>query len=207
MLTMTPFSAELHRPLNGISSGPRRTGFTLIEMMIAVAVIAILIRIVAPTLRDVVLNARMAAQASTLMVDLATARSEAVHRSTRVAICTSSTGVACTNTSWDQGWLLFVDKDLDGKVSAGEQVLKVSSALHVGNTLIVSGDAAAPGGGRYVPYRPSGAVFPDATSAVTFQMCDERTKANVGDSAAQDKGRLITISNAGRPVVSRITCN
>ena len=207
MLTMTPFSAELHRPLNGISSGPRRTGFTLIEMMIAVAVIAILIRIVAPTLRDVVLNARMAAQASTLMVDLATARSEAVHRSTRVAICTSSTGVACTNTSWDQGWLLFVDKDLDGNVSAGEQVLKVSSALHVGNTLIVSGDAAAPGGGRYVPYRPSGAVFPDATSAVTFQMCDERTKANVGDSAAQDKGRLITISNAGRPVVSRITCN
>ena len=207
MLTMTPFSAELHRPLNGISSGPRRTGFTLIEMMIAVAVIAILIRIVAPTLRDVVLNARMAAQASTLMVDLATARSEAVHRTTRVALCTSSTGVACTNTSWDQGWLLFVDKDLDGKVSAGEQVLKVSPALHVGNTLIVSGDAAAPGGGRYVPYRPSGAVFPDAASPVTFQMCDERTKANVGDSAAQDKGRLITISNAGRPVVSRITCN
>ena len=207
MLTMTRFSAELQGPLNGLISGPRHTGFTLIEMMIAVAVIAILIRIVAPTLKDVVLNARMAAQTSSLMVDLATARSEAVHRSARVALCTSSTGVACTNSPWNQGWVLFVDRDLDGKVSAGEPILKVSPALHVGNTLVVSGDASAPGGGRFVPYRPSGAVFPEGANTVTFQMCDDRTKTNVGDSAAQDKGRLITINNAGRPILSRITCN
>lgn len=184
---------------------PSCTGFTIIEMMIAVAVIAILVRIAAPTVRDATLNARMSAQVSNLMVDFATARSEAVHRNARVAICTSNTGSSCTGTTWEQGWMLFVDSNQDGSLSAGEAILKVSPALQPGNTLEVAGDSGS-GGARYVPYRPSGVISPNSGATVTFRMCDFRTTSNVGGGAAGNKGRLITINNTGRPVVSRITC-
>ncbi len=181
------------------------TGFTIIEMMIAVAVIAILVRIAAPTVRDVTLNARMSAQASNLIVDFATARSEAVHRNARVTICTSSTGSSCTGTTWEQGWMLFVDNNRDGSLSAGEAILKVSPALQAGNTLEVSGDSSS-GGARYVPYWPSGVISPSSSATVTLRMCDFRTTLNVGGGAASNKGRLITINNTGRPAISRITC-
>ena len=183
-----------------------REGFTVIEMMIAVAVIAILVSIAAPTLRDVTLNARMNAQVSTLMVDLATARSEAIHRSARVVICTSSNGTGCTGTQWEQGWMVFVDRNHDGSVNADEPILKVSPALHAGNTLAVAGDTNSAGGARYVPYWPSGVVSPNAAVTVSFEMCDYRTTANVGAAAAGNKGRRVTVNNTGRPVVSRVTC-
>jgi type IV fimbrial biogenesis protein FimT len=194
----TPTAAALTRA--------RSSGFTLIELMIAFAVLAILVRVAAPSVRDVTLNARMSAQVSNLLVDIATARSEAVHRSSRVAMCTSSNGTACTGTAWDQGWMLFVDTNLDGSLSAGESILKVSPALQPGNSLEVSGDSAG-GAGRYVPYWPSGVISPNAAVTVTFRMCDHRTTANVGASATNNKGRLVTINNTGRPVVSRITCS
>ena len=181
----------LHRDLGG---------FTLIELMVTVGILSILLMLAGPSLRELVMNARMTGQANDLMGDLNIARSEAIKRNLRTYLCTSTNGATCTNSAWAQGWLVFVDVDGDGRQDAAEVALKSHGALETTNTMVVAQDSAGLPTSRFVPYRPSGVSAPGA-QPVTFRMCDSRTGA-----LGINKGRLITISATGRPIVTRINC-
>ena len=87
----------------------RPAGFTVLELMMVVTVMAVLAVIAAPSLRDTIMNARMTSAANDLLTDLAIARAEAVKRGRPTAICTSNDGASCTGTGWSQGWILFSD--------------------------------------------------------------------------------------------------
>ena len=187
--------AMLHRPAGG---------FTLIELMVALAILAILVTIAAPSLRDAVLNARMTAQANDLMGDLNIARSEAVKRNQRVYLCTSTNGTTCTASQWRDGWMVFVDTNGNNLWNAGELPLKATPAFDAGNNLTVNNDLTV-GGIRYVLYRPSGASN-IANLTIQFIMCDARNTAAVGAQRAANRGRLIEINSTGRPVATRRTC-
>ena len=175
--------------------------------MVAVAIIAIGLGIAAPSVRNLTLNAAMSAQANELLADLALARTEAIKRNARVALCSSSTGLACTGGTaqraapWEVGRIVFVDTNQNGLRDADEEILRVAAEAPVGNTVVAAGDAAA-GGARTVHYRPSG-VMPIAGANVRFTLCDERA----GTTAATASGRTITINNTGRAVVARDNCN
>lgn len=184
----------------------RHAGFTVIELLIAVALLAILMGIAAPSLRDLTMNARVTSQANDLMTDLAIARNEAVKRGARAAVCASSSGTACTNSAWNQGWIVFVDPDGDGTVAVAADVIKAVPALDGANTLVSAGHANNGAGGPMVSYRPSGVVTPGGAGTVTFDLCDSRTTANVGAAAAANKGRRITVSGTGRAFAQRRTC-
>jgi type IV fimbrial biogenesis protein FimT len=181
-------------------------GFTLIELMVVIAIIAIGLGIAAPSVRNLTLNAQMSAQANDLLADLSLARSEAIKRNARVAICSSSTGLACTGGTalrpgaWEVGRIVFVDTDQDGLLDAGEEILRAAPEAPVGNTVTVTGDAAA-GTGRSVHYRSSGSMTAGG-APVVFTLCDDRTGA-----AGTGAGRTITINNTGRAVVARRDCN
>ncbi len=182
-------------------------GFTLIELMIVIAIIAIGLGIAAPSVRNLTLNAQMSAQANDLLADLALARSEAIKRNVRVAICSSSTGVACTGGTalrpapWEVGRIVFVDTDQNGLRDAGEEILRAAPEAPIGNTVTVVGDAAA-GGARSVHYRPSGSMTPAGANNIEFRLCDERSGA-----AGTGAGRTITVNNTGRAVVTRRNCD
>jgi type IV fimbrial biogenesis protein FimT len=181
-------------------------GFTLIELMVVIAIIAIGLGIAAPSVRNLTLNASMSAQANDLLGDLALARTEAIKRNVRVAICSSSTGLGCTGgtalrpAAWEAGRIVFVDTNQNGSRDAGEEILRAAPEAPVGNTVTVTGDAAA-GDARSVNYRPSGSMTPGGINVV-FTLCDERAGA-----AAAGVGRTITINNTGRAVVARFNCN
>jgi type IV fimbrial biogenesis protein FimT len=181
-------------------------GFTLIELMVVISILAIVLGISAPSLRSLILNARMSAQANDLLADLALARSEAIKRNVRVAICSSSTGLACTGgtalrpAAWEVGRIVFVDVNQNGLREPDEDILRTAPEAPVGNTVRVDGDAAADGA-RTVHYRPSGSMTPAAANVV-FTLCDERS-----GSAGTAIGRTITINNTGRAVVTRDNCN
>jgi type IV fimbrial biogenesis protein FimT len=183
----------------------RPHGFTLIELMLAVAMIAILLGIAAPSVRDLTMNARITSQANDLMTDLAIARSEAVKRNVRTAICASNTGVNCTNTAWNQGWIVITDSDQDGSLTGTDVKIKEVAALDGGNSLTSTGHSTGPSGGPFVAFRPSGMSSPGGANIV-FTLCDSRTVATVGAAAANNKGRRITVSGTGRAIVSRYTC-
>jgi type IV fimbrial biogenesis protein FimT len=181
-------------------------GFTLIELMVVIAIIAIGLGIAAPSVRNLTLNARMSAQANDLLADLALARTEAIKRNVRVAMCSSSTGLACTGGTplrpapWEVGRIVFVDTNQNGSRDDGEEILRTAPEAPIGNTVGVEGDTAA-GEARTLHYRASGSMSPGGAN-VLFTLCDERTGA-----AAAGVGRRITINNTGRAVVTRWNCN
>ncbi len=109
-------------------------GFTLIEMMVVVAIVAILAAMTAPSFNRFVVSSRVISATNDLVAALHLARSEAVTRNASVSLCPVSlppgSGDACANSeNWSGGW----------QVVAGNNVLRLWDAP--GGSLSVSGPA------------------------------------------------------------------
>jgi type IV fimbrial biogenesis protein FimT len=180
-------------------------GFTIVELLVAVAILSILLGVAAPSLRELIMNATITGQANDLMSGLSVARSEAIKRGIRAGMCTSTNGTSCTNSQWHQGWIVFADADSDGDIDAGTSPLRVQPATTGNNTLTSLGHGTNGGGARFVVYNSAGTLTA-ALVGVTFTLCDSRTTATVGAQAADLKGRQMSISSTGRPRIQRFTC-
>lgn len=84
-------------------------GFTLVELMIAVAVLSILLGLGVPSFRSMTQNNRASAVTNDLVAALHTARSVASARRANVMVCRRNpNGDACANgADWSVGWLLL----------------------------------------------------------------------------------------------------
>jgi type IV fimbrial biogenesis protein FimT len=169
-------------------------GFTLIEVLMSVLVAAILLGLAVPSFTTFTKNRLITTQVNEFVSSLGLARSEALKRISRVTVCRSATGTSCADSgSWEQGWIVFNDKNNNGQVNAtgdsdtNEQVLKYASTLKGGNTLKGSGNVAA-----YVSYVSTGnsKLLSGAFQSGTLALCDDR---GVGGHA-----RAITVNITGR---------
>jgi type IV fimbrial biogenesis protein FimT len=90
----------------------------VLEVLVTVALMALLAAIAAPSMIDFVRNNKMSTAARQLDADMLLARREAIKRNTRVLVCPrGSTAGKCatvTTTAWTQGWLVCYDADFDG---------------------------------------------------------------------------------------------
>lgn len=108
-------------------------GFTLIEMIVTLAIASLLLVIAAPNLRVFLQKNHMAAQVNLLLADLHRARSEAVKRRTQVTLCRlggSSTMPTCASgdgKGWEVGWLIYTDNNKNGilDINEGDVLLSV----------------------------------------------------------------------------------
>jgi type IV fimbrial biogenesis protein FimT len=104
----------------------RQMGFNITELMIVVAIVAILMGIGVPSYRYITNSYRMSAEVNGLLGDLQYARSEAIKEGQTVTTCVSTNGTACTGgTAWAGGWIVFSDPNGNATVDAGETVLRV----------------------------------------------------------------------------------
>ena len=157
-------------------------GFTLLELMVTLAVIAIAFAIGVPSMNTFIQNDRLVTQINTLVGHLAYARSEAVKRNQQVAVCVSSDAATCTGgTNWENGWIVYIDANGNDSFEAGEEVLRAQQLLEGSNTLRPTTI------GTQVTYDYRG--FVDNTSVGSFSLCDSR-----GDAY----GKAISISTTGR---------
>ena len=86
------------------------TGFTLVELMITLAIVGILLMVGVTSLKTFLQGNQLIASTNELISALHVARSEAIKLNTRVSICESSDGKTCAATgSWKNGWIVFVD--------------------------------------------------------------------------------------------------
>lgn len=100
-------------------------GFTLIELVVTLVVTAILITIGIPSFEDFIKSNNIKANANTLLTDFHLARSEAVKRNGPVRICKSSDLKSCTSAGgWEQGWIIFPDKNKNSVVDNGEYIIR-----------------------------------------------------------------------------------
>jgi type IV fimbrial biogenesis protein FimT len=104
----------------------RRTrGFTMVEVVMTIAIAAILMSIAIPSFRYVTNSNRIASELNGLLGDLQLARSQAIKEGRNVTVCQSTDGASCTNaTSWEQGWIVFSDPTNVGVWDAGEIYLR-----------------------------------------------------------------------------------
>jgi type IV fimbrial biogenesis protein FimT len=118
---------------------PAQEGFTLTELMIALAVAGILATLAVPSFLEAVRTSRMTAQTDELIAALNLGSSEARKRGGRVSLCKSANGTACaTSGGWEQGWILFADTDSSGDRQNTETILRSQQALPANYTLRAS---------------------------------------------------------------------
>lgn len=158
----------------------RPAGFTLIELMVTLSVLAILLTIGIPSLQMFIQNSRLQSQSASLMGDLNYARAEAVRLGSPVAVCASADGATCSGAlTWETGWVVFndINNPPNNVVDAGE-LLRAAPALGGGNTMR--------SGRALVRFNAQG--FSNGFND-TFRVCDIR-----GPGSA----RSVVLSNQGR---------
>jgi len=107
----------------------RHTGFSLTEMLVVVAIVAILLGIGVPSYRYVTNASRMSSEINALLGDLMYARAEAVKEGQTVSLCVSSDGATCSGSNaWQNGWIVFPDPTQSDTPAAGA-VLRVQAAF------------------------------------------------------------------------------
>lgn len=160
--------------------------FTLVELLVAIAVLAILIGASLPAMRSFIQNNRATAQANDLMTSLNLARSEALKLRSPVTIRAAS---ITAGNEFGGGWTVFADANGDGMIGVDDVELQKVSALPDGSTL---SDAAGTG---IVTYLLDGRV---SGGARVFQLRVEGCRGN--------NGRNIGVSAVGRVSVTRVDC-
>lgn len=168
----------------------RASGFSLIELMVSVAVLVLVVLVAPPAFDAMFLNSRLNTYATDFMAAAQTARSEAIKRNARVLLCVSSDGATCTTgNNWQAGWIVVHDADSSGTFTAGESVLLKHEAL---DSSYAFTNAAAASANAILVYEPSGAV----ANTVTLKLSRTTPTAT--------QWRELQVSAVGRAVVN--TC-
>lgn len=174
----------LHRVRGAGDYGPQ-SGFTIIELMVTMAIITIVATVAVPGFMTMSQDNRLAVRHNDFLGTLNLARNEALTRGTRVTICKWGIGPDCNGQEWEDGWIVFVDTDADGIVDGGESVVRIYPPLNNNNTLRGINTAA-----NQIVFNAQGML--PAPGILTF--CDSR-----GDTQA--RGLILSRSGQARVAV------
>ncbi len=156
----------------------QQQGFTLIELFITMLVALVLVGIGIPSFSSALKNSRLSKSTNDLITSLHRARSEALKRGRHVRMCADSGN--CDNSNWENGWIVFVDKNENGTKDADEDLI-IEQGEQNKNTIRFNGsnDQTFGFNGRGKPLN---------SNIGTFTICDNRP----------DAGKEVVIAFTGR---------
>jgi type IV fimbrial biogenesis protein FimT len=168
-------------------------GFTLVEMLVVLAITATLATIAVPSMTAMFDSLRISAASNDFLAGLYLARSEAIKRNSRVALCKSSDGISCASIGgWEQGWIIFHDLNNNSLRESSETLIRRDMPLApslrlTGNQNVV----------RYVSFAPTGAtrLIGGGFQAGTLTVCRQ--------SVFGGEARQIVLNAVGRPRVQK----
>lgn len=176
-------------------------GFTLIELMITLFVVAIIVTVGVPNFRTFIQNNRIAAQTNAFISAITLARSEALKRGQNVTVCASADQQTCASNDWADGWIVFVDDNTAAQARPGgpapaapaaaptaAEILRVWPPLEGGMTLTGTDD--------FLRFKPDGLADLDAARSFTLDIPDCTGKQR----------RSISVSFTGHTSVAHQDC-
>ena len=144
-------------------------GFTLVEMMVALLVLAVLIVISAPGFSNLIKNNRMVSHIYAMRAALNGARSEALSQRNFVTLCRSIDGLSCSTGDWNTGFIAFLDDNGDNTVDDPNDQIFISKVIDEDSlTVTYSGGS----GGDWVQFDSRG--YAAKGSQGLFTVCDVR---------------------------------
>ncbi|MGB0721704.1 MAG: GspH/FimT family pseudopilin [Gammaproteobacteria bacterium] len=160
------------------------SGFTVLELMVTLAVLFISFGIAGPQLNNFILSNRMVADLNRFTSSLHYARTEAAIRQASVSVCkTDSTSACNTSADWEDGWIVFTDTDGDGVIDSadGDTILRYNGPL--------GGIASIEHTGSAMNNRITFSALGRTGNTGTLWLCDSR-------GASESKG--IVVAGSGR---------
>jgi type IV fimbrial biogenesis protein FimT len=156
-------------------------GFTLLELLITLSIVAILLGLAIPSIGNLLAEARLRGHSSELSLALARARMRAVDLGKSVSVCPNDGSGQCRpGRDWSRGWVILDDPNADGVAAPGVQAESVFN--------VPAGDAriSSTAGRPFVTYLADGS---SAGSNVTLTLCDPEGRA---------RPRQVIVNNVGR---------
>lgn len=176
-------------------------GFNLVEIIVTVAIVAALAALATPGIKAFVARRAVNAAVSDLASDYRFARSEALKRSSHVAICRSPNGRSCGDAgapgSWHDGWIVFTDPNQNRQVDDGEEILRVQPRLDNVKRIGQDSDPDFTGTRQNTLYGPNGLSFNEGETLVI--MADESVVGGTRKFVISGNGR-VAVSPVGAPL-------
>ena len=161
-------------------------GFTLAELLVCTAVLAIALGIAVPVLTELRNNAIAINTFHSLTVSLQGARMAAISHGVPVSVCPSADGLRCrADLKWEGGWLVFLDPGRTGQPEREDRILQVFEAVDPSLALRSSS------GRHRVRYQPTGL---SGGNNLTLRLCRRRDATSLGE---------VVVNLAGRPRTRR----
>lgn len=167
----------------------RQKGFSLIELMVTVALVSILMAVATPSFLTYQRNSELTSLTNSLSASLNAARGEAMKRG-MYAMVTPIDG-----TNWGSGWFVFVDTDRTKAYNSGTDILIATSDVP-SMSISINPNGTASESPPYIMYDASGYTKTKAGGfgALTFSI----SRNDVDASQANAQTRRLVIASTGR---------
>jgi type IV fimbrial biogenesis protein FimT len=156
-------------------------GVTLLEMLITLAIAAILLTLVAPNVQSILTKNKISAEINELSGLLQFARYTAIDEQTTAVVCPSSDFANCSN-DWNAPKMVFIDDNGNDARDGGEALLLTTQSIASTNKMTASGNI--------IRFLDSGG----AQTAVNIKLCPDTKDAKFG--------RALFVSLQGRTRIS-----
>jgi type IV fimbrial biogenesis protein FimT len=148
----------------------RQFGFTLIELMVTVAILVILVTVALPSFQSVITSNRLADARGSMLSAIQYTKGEAVARNRAVSLCSSIDGATCAGANdWGAGWIVVTDNNATGTTVSIGELLRVFQAPDAAHVTVTHGGAS--GAIPHLRFLPTG-IADSLNEQKYFGFCD-----------------------------------